>query len=100
LSGLDERLAVTAVLAEQASEIVFPWFGASPDVTNKASEDAIEPVTAANHVGEEFLRHELTRRFPEDRLLGQETGESGGFIVAAGNAEPHKHAPQTIAHRA
>jgi myo-inositol-1(or 4)-monophosphatase len=78
VSGLEERLSAAADLADQAGEIALRWFRASPDVTNKAGEGAFDPVTAADHAVEEFLRDELTRRFPDDRFLGEETGESGG----------------------
>ena len=78
MNGLEERLSAATGLAEGAGEIALRWFRTSPDVTNKAGEGAFDPVTAADHAVEEFLRNELMRRFPDDRFLGEETGESGG----------------------
>lgn len=78
MSSIGDRLTTATLLAEQAGEIALRWFRAPLDITNKAAEGLFDPVTAADHAVEEFLRTELTRRFPEDRFLGEETGESGG----------------------
>jgi myo-inositol-1(or 4)-monophosphatase len=72
-----DRLAAAVPLAEQAGEIALNWFRAAPDVTNKAGPGVFDPVTAADHAVEEFLRDELTSRFPDDTFFGEETGESG-----------------------
>jgi myo-inositol-1(or 4)-monophosphatase len=78
VTALSDRLGVATGLADRAGEIAIRWFRASPAVTNKADGGLFDPVTAADHAVEEFLRTELTRRFPEDRFLGEETGEGGG----------------------
>ncbi len=78
MSTLSQRLATATTLAEEAGEIALRWFRAAPEVTNKAAAGLFDPVTAADHAVEEFLRTELARRFPDDRFLGEETGESGG----------------------
>jgi myo-inositol-1(or 4)-monophosphatase len=77
-ADIADRLATAVPLAEQAGEIALRWFRAAPNVTNKAGPGLFDPVTAADHAVEDFLRSELARLFPEDRFFGEETGEGGG----------------------
>jgi myo-inositol-1(or 4)-monophosphatase len=79
VSAVGERIAFATGLSEQAGEIALRWFRMSPEVTNKAKEGMFDPVTAADHAVEEFLRTELVSRFPDDGFFGEESGRSGGI---------------------
>lgn len=72
------QIAVVADLMAPAAEIALRWFRTPLDVANKAGEGWFDPVTRADHEVEAFLRSELERRFPEHRILGEESGEGGG----------------------
>jgi myo-inositol-1(or 4)-monophosphatase len=72
------ELRAVADLAEEAGRLSLQWFRTPLAVANKAGGGRFDPVTAADHAVEEFLRGELSRRFPDHRIVGEEAGESGG----------------------
>jgi len=79
VSGDDIRtqLAIAADLAEQAGPLALRWFRSPLEIGNKAGE-GFDPVTRADREVEAFLRGELSHRFPEHRIFGEEAGLSGG----------------------
>lgn len=74
------RVQIDAVadLMPAAGEIALRWFRTPLAVTNKAGGGFFDPVTRADHEVEAFLLAELAQRFPNHRVLGEETGTSGG----------------------
>jgi myo-inositol-1(or 4)-monophosphatase len=68
-------LADLETLAHQAGEILRQGFGASHDVYFKG---AIDLVTDVDHRSEAFLLDEIHRRFPQDRVIAEESGEAPG----------------------
>ncbi len=69
---LEELLHVAQELAQGAGLITTEFFGGTVASENKADGT---PVTAADRAAETFLRDEITRRFPEHGILGEEFGE-------------------------
>lgn len=69
-------LDVLPDLARRAGDITLRYFqNADLAVEAKADES---PVTAADRETEQFLRAEIARLFPGDRVVGEEFGDSGG----------------------
>ena len=73
-----ESLRIATGLAEEAGRLALRWFRRPIAIDNKAGGGAFDPVTEADRAVESFLRAELSRRFPDDRIVGEEAGESGG----------------------
>jgi histidinol phosphatase-like enzyme (inositol monophosphatase family) len=74
-----EHLDLAASLAEEAGKLALRWFRRPHEMANKAAgAAAFDPVTEADREVETFLRGELSRRFPDHRIVGEEAGESGG----------------------
>ncbi len=69
---LEKLLHVAQELAKGAGLITMEYFGDMVASENKADGT---PVTAADRATETFLRDEITRRFPEHGILGEEFGE-------------------------
>jgi myo-inositol-1(or 4)-monophosphatase len=79
-----ELLPSIIALAQGAGEIALRHFAAPIPTTSKTSR--IDIVTAADTEIEAFLVAELTRRFPEHHIVGEEGGGQG---AAAGGAAYH-----------
>ena len=62
-------------LARRAGRLTLDWFSPSVEVDLKADGS---PVTEADRAAEQLLRQELSRRYPEDFIVGEEHGDSGG----------------------
>jgi histidinol phosphatase-like enzyme (inositol monophosphatase family) len=73
---MDDVDEITAVV-QAASDRALEWFRRPIAVDNKAAPGAFDPVTEADRTVEALLRDELSRRFPDDAILGEEQGESG-----------------------
>ena len=75
--AVSEELFAEAVrLAEQASEITLRWFQSSAlEVEEKADGS---PVTEADRAVEDFLRSEISSRWPEDAIVGEERDDHSG----------------------
>lgn len=71
-----EHFAEAVHLAEQASEISLKWFQ-SPSLKVEEKLDG-SPVTEADRVVEDFLRSEISSRWPEDAIVGEERGNHPG----------------------
>lgn len=60
----------------RAGDVAMRWF--SPrSLTSRTKADG-SPVTEADRAAEEFLRHELARRYPDDAVIGEEFGNVEG----------------------
>lgn len=70
----DAEFAVA--LAQEAGEITLKYFR-QQSLTMALKADG-SFVTAADQAAEKFLREQITRRFPEDAILGEEEGEHAG----------------------
>ncbi|MFC9970165.1 inositol monophosphatase family protein [Spirillospora sp. NPDC127200] len=74
------RARIPALMSE-AGELALRWFRRDPAALgelDKGRPGAYDPVTEADKAVEGFLRAELTRLFPGDRVIGEEAGTSGG----------------------
>ena len=68
---------VTEIL-RAASDRALEWFRREMPVRNKhAAVGSYDPVTEADHAVEDDLRAALAARYPNDRILGEERGETG-----------------------
>lgn len=63
-------------LSRKAGNITLRYF-LHPELAVEAKADE-SPVTVADRETETFLRDEILRRFPDDMVVGEEFGESGG----------------------
>lgn len=74
---VDEQLLADAIeIAEGAAALTLDWFGAADlriDLKNDGSE-----VTAADRAAESFVHEAVRNRYPEDTIVGEETGETAG----------------------
>jgi histidinol phosphatase-like enzyme (inositol monophosphatase family) len=76
---------IDAAVAAEVTEMVrragdrsLDWFRRPIPIDNKLGEvGGYDPVTEADRAVEDELRAALAARFPEDRILGEERGESG-----------------------
>ncbi|MXW42700.1 MAG: hypothetical protein F4138_07775 [Acidimicrobiia bacterium] len=69
---LDEAVELTRA----TGNITLQWFK-QQNLTIKRKKDG-SPVTEADKTAEDFLRQELTRRFPTDTIIGEEFGKHEG----------------------
>ncbi len=78
---LADHLDDLTAMIRTASERSLQWFrqpaSARPDVDNKHDDGGYDPVTIADRAVEDEIRAELTRRFPDHEILGEEGGLSG-----------------------
>jgi histidinol-phosphatase len=74
--SLAELLDVAVSLTRQAGELTLRWFRAK-DLTVDRKGDGT-PVTEADRTAERFLRQEITRRFPDDAIVGEEEADTSG----------------------
>ena len=72
---MKELLEWTKHLAEQAGDLTLRYFQTELAVEAKADQS---PVTIADKSAEEFLRHEIEARFPDDGIVGEEFGVKEG----------------------
>lgn len=75
---VQSQIAVVADLMPSAGEIALRWFRTALAVDNKGGDAWYDPVTRADHEVEAYLRAALENRFPQHRILGEETGAGGG----------------------
>lgn len=74
---VDAELVASAVdLAVRAGAVTQRWF--SPRSLASGTKSDGSPVTEADRAAEEFLRHELEKRYPDDAVLGEEYGARDG----------------------
>jgi myo-inositol-1(or 4)-monophosphatase len=73
----DEVTEITD-LVRAAGNRSLEWFRREMPVVNKHTvPGSYDPVTDADHAVEDDLRAALTARYPDDRILGEERGETG-----------------------
>lgn len=72
-----ELLEIAREAAEAAAAELRARFGADPSGL-RAKSTPTDPVSDADVAAEQAIREVLGRRRPEDRILGEEGGESGG----------------------
>lgn len=70
----DDELKFAGELADAADEIGMRFFGGDFEVTRKADHT---PVTEADLAIEATIRERLSERFPDDSMLGEESGLEG-----------------------
>jgi myo-inositol-1(or 4)-monophosphatase len=73
-----EALSFAQQTIRSAGEIALSYFRQPLVVDNKLDGDSFDPVTRADREVEDFLRHELGRRYPAFGLLGEEGGSTAG----------------------
>jgi histidinol-phosphatase len=74
--SLAELLDVAVDLARRAGELTLEWFR-TDDLAIERKDDGT-PVTAADRAAERFLRQEITDRFPDDAIVGEEEADTAG----------------------
>lgn len=72
---MDQLIDILNDLARRAGEITLKYFQTRLDIITKSDDS---PVTIADRETEQFLRSEIARLFPDDTIIGEEFGESGG----------------------
>jgi histidinol phosphatase-like enzyme (inositol monophosphatase family) len=72
------RLAFAQSLADEAGEIIRPYFRKRIEIVDKSAGHAFDPVTEADRRAEEEIRERIRMSFPEDGVLGEEYGETHG----------------------
>jgi histidinol phosphatase-like enzyme (inositol monophosphatase family) len=75
---LRELLAFAVDIAEAAGPIALRYFRTPLDVHDKGAGAGFDPVTRADHEIETFVRAEITARFPEHGVIGEEQGQTHG----------------------
>ena len=68
-------LAFAHELADASAAIIRPYFRRPLAVTNKASDGAFDPVTAADRAAERAIRRAVAARWPDHGLIGEELGQ-------------------------
>jgi histidinol phosphatase-like enzyme (inositol monophosphatase family) len=74
-AGLKELLDFSVSAAREAGEITLKYFRRKFETRLKGKDNF---VTQADLEAEEFLRREISGRFPDDSIVGEEGGESVG----------------------
>jgi histidinol-phosphatase len=74
-NDLPELLNFAVELARSAGDITLKYFRQDPETSKKTDGSY---VTVADYEAEDFLRKQISRRFPNDTILGEESGESPG----------------------
>ncbi len=72
---IESDIALIQRLADEAADVVKPWFRQPLAVEDKADHS---PVTAADRAVEAAIRRMLEQERPEDGLFGEEYGQRGG----------------------
>ena len=76
MDDLSARRSVAEELAVAAGRITLEHYISPTLVAERKGDNS--PVTVADRAAEQFLRKELTARFPGDGILGEEFGETPG----------------------
>lgn len=75
IARLVKELEVALGAATGAAERIAPFRRSPLEIETKTDDS---PVTGADKAADEFIREQLLRHFPEDSMLTEEAGESGG----------------------
>lgn len=76
MTSTQEVLEQAIELTKAAGELTLQWFGQS-DLEIETKVDG-SPVTQADRAAEAFIRDELSRRFPDDAIVGEEFPDTPG----------------------
>ena len=74
-SELKELLEFSVVLARGAGDITLSYFRKQPETSTKSDGSY---VTIADREAEAYLRGQISERFPDDGIVGEEEGETEG----------------------
>jgi histidinol phosphatase-like enzyme (inositol monophosphatase family) len=72
----DDLLDFAAEIADEAAQLTLRWFGSSRLRVDHKSDGT--EVTDADRQAEALIRDRVAQRHPDDRILGEEAGASGG----------------------
>ena len=75
--NLERELEVAIRLAREAGRVIMEYYSAPPDVEWKADT---EPVTIADRAANELIVTGLSKAFPEDGLLAEETPDTSARL--------------------
>lgn len=73
-----DYVAFAEALADASGAVIRPYFRIQGEVTNKASGDGFDPVTAADREAEAAIRALIRHRYPDHGVLGEEHGLKEG----------------------
>lgn len=76
MSETSDLFAEVVLLAERASELTLKWFQSSSLEVEEKPDGS--PVTEADRAVEDFLRREISCRWPEDAIVGEERDDHSG----------------------
>lgn len=71
-------IATAHDMADAARAAILPYFRTAGLAADNKLSDGFDPVTAADHAAERAMREVLSRRRPDDAILGEEFGETQG----------------------
>jgi len=71
-----ELLDLAVDLVRRAGELTLEWFRSDALVVERKPDGT--PVTEADKAAEQFLRDEISSRFPDDAIIGEEHGMAAG----------------------
>jgi histidinol phosphatase-like enzyme (inositol monophosphatase family) len=74
---LDDLDGLVSPLVRQAGAIALRQFRSAVVLEDKGGGRGFDPVTAADRLTEEYLRHELAALFPDVQIVGEEGGTTG-----------------------
>lgn len=77
-SQLNEYLAFSERLADEAAAAIMPYFRQTLGVTDKGDGALFDPVTAADMAAETAMRKLIVANYPDHGILGEEAGEQLG----------------------
>ncbi|CUI77777.1 histidinol-phosphatase [Cognatishimia activa] len=73
-----ELISVAHEMADAARAAILPFFRTTSLNTENKLDDGFDPVTVADRAAEEAMREVLTKRRPQDGVLGEEFGAQEG----------------------
>lgn len=85
---IEKRLTFARAVVEDAGEIALRYFRQPLEVENKLSGDQFDPVTKADREVEARIRHQLGGAYPDDSIIGEEEGTTGGDSEVAWIIDP------------
>ncbi len=83
-----EALSFAQQAMQGAGEIALRYFRHPLEVDNKLGEDSFDPVTRADREIEAYLREELSHRYPDFGIIGEEDGTEPGSVDTSWVIDP------------
>jgi myo-inositol-1(or 4)-monophosphatase len=78
MSTADEYLESALELIQDTGDVALDYFRSSMSVDNKSGDEAFDPVTEADRCIEAQLRSELSARYPDHGIIGEEEADVSG----------------------